>query len=90
MLQMQGMLMYAASSNQSKSRNHVVSNVDPNPLNAIASLESQLFGANQDCYINSKSHEDENSTANLYMFANDLPGKIDHSSRMQHNSTAFL
>lgn len=91
MIQMQGMLMYA-SSNQSKSRNHAVSNtefVDPNTLNAIVSLESQLFGANRGCYINSKSHEDENSIAKLYMFANDLPGKIDNSSRMQHSS-AFL
>ena len=81
------MLMYASSA-QSKSRNHVVmSNTPPHPLNAIVSIESQSFGANRGCYnITNKNHHegDENSStiAKLYMFANDLPGKIiDNSSK---------
>ena len=86
MLQMQkSMLMYASSTQSKSSRNHVVMSntgfVDPHPLNnAIVSIESQSFGANRGCYITNKNHhEDENSVAKLYMFANDLPGKIDNS-----------
>jgi hypothetical protein len=93
MLQLQkGMLMYASSTQSKSSRNHVVMSntagfVDPHPLNnAIVSIESQSFGANRGCYITNKNHEDENSIAKLYMFANDLPGKIDNSSKMQHSS----
>lgn len=78
MLHMQRMLMYASTSH-SKRRNHATVNaefVGSNRLNAIASLESQLFEGSYN------SQEDENSIAKLYMFANDLPGKIDNPSTM--------